>query len=630
MIQKNYDFCGWVTKNDLECTDGRVIRRNAFAHQDGVKVPLAWNHNHDTPDAVLGYTILENRPEGVYGYSYLNDTPKAQDARVLVQHGDIDSYSIFANHLKQVSNQVFHGDIKEVSLVFSGANPGAYIEDVSFAHSEDGDVAEEAIIYTGETGMAFNEDYIQHADSTGEKTVADVLNTLTDEQKDAVAFLLGAVAQSSEGDYEDDEEVEHSDMDDEYEDEYDDEYDEEYDDEDEEYNDEEYDEDYNDDEGEEDMKSNIFDEGSVQRNVLTHADFEQIKTNAKTMGSFKDAYHAYIEDNGFLMHADDSYDPGMTPATGTQTYGFNDPDMLFPDYKNLNNVPMFIKRDDSWVSKFWGKVHRVPFARIKSLYADITEDAARAKGYIKGNFKKEEVFKTMKRVTDPTTIYKKQKLDKQDIDDITDFDVVAWIRAEMRVMLNEEIARAALIGDGRSAADDDKIDDTKIRPVFIDDDFYVIRYEVEKGNTPDEKAKNFIRGCVKARKTYKGSGNTTMFTTEDLLTDCLLLEDNIGHRLYKTEAELQSATRTSEIATCELMEGLTNPYTNKECAAIILNPADYTVGANKGGNIDMFDDFDIDYNQFKYLLETRCSGALTKYHSAIVIEFKASSNPSQG
>lgn len=626
MIQKNYDFCGWVTKNDLECTDGRVIRRNAFAHQDGVKVPLAWNHNHDTPDAVLGYTILENRPEGVYGYSYLNDTPKAQDARVLVQHGDIDSYSIFANHLKQVSNQVFHGDIKEVSLVFSGANPGAYIEDVSFAHSEDGDVAEEAIIYTGETGMAFNEDNIQHADSTGSKTVADVLNTLTDEQKDAVAFLLGAVAQSSEGDYEDDEEeVEHSDMDDE--DESDEEYDEEYD-EDEEYDDEEYDEDYNDDEGEEDMKTNIFDEGSVQRNVLTHSDFEEIKKNAKQMGSFKDAYHAYIDEQGFA-HADGDYDSGIVPATGTQTYGFNDPDMLFPDYKTLQNTPDWIKRDDSWVNEFWGKVHRVPFARIKSLYADITEDAARAKGYTKGAKKVEEVFKTMKRTTDPTTIYKKQKLDKQDIDDITDFDVVAWIRAEMRIMLNEEIARAALLGDGRSNSDPDKIDDTKIRPVYLDDDFYVIRYEVDPGNTPDERAKNFIRGCVKARKTYKGSGNTTMFTTEDLLTDCLLLEDNIGHRLYKTEAELQAATRTSKISTVEVMEGVTNPNNNKPLAAIILNPKDYTVGANKGGNIDMFDDFDIDYNQFKYLIETRCSGCLTKWKSAIVIEFRTASNPSQ-
>lgn len=611
--KKNYDFCGWVTKNDLECTDGRVIKRNAFAHQDGEKVPLAWNHNHDTPSSVLGYTILENRPEGVYGYSFLNDTKKAQDARVLVQHGDIDSYSIYANHLKQTGANVYHGDIKEVSLVFSGANPGAYIEDVSFAHGEDGaETLEEAIIYTGDTNMAYNDKkFISHAEeeSVEEQTVSDVLNSLTDEQKEAVDFYVQSVVEAVVDD------IENADDYDEDDGEY-------------EYDEDEYEVEHS-DEGEETMNHNIFDEGSAPRNYLTHSDFEEIKKNAKQCGSMKEAYRTYIEDKGILAHADDGgFAP--TPATGTQTYGFNDPEMLFPDYKALQNTPDWIKRDDSWVSKFWGKIHRVPFARIKSLYADITEDAARAKGYMtKGSLKKEEVFKTMKRVTDPTTIYKKQKLDKQDIDDITDFDIVAWIRAEMRMMLNEEIARAALIGDGRSAADEDKIDDTKIRPVYLDDEFYVIRYEVDPGNTPDERAKNFIRACVKARKTYKGSGNTTMFTTEDLLTDCLLVEDNIGHRLYKTESELQSATRTSDIVTVEVMEGVTNPNNGKPLAAIILNPKDYTVGANKGGNIDMFDDFDIDYNQYKYLLETRCSGCLTKFHSAIVLEFRTSSNPFQ-
>ena len=606
----DYDFCGWVTKNDLECTDGRVIKRNAFAHQDGEKVPLAWNHNHDTPEAVLGYTILENRPEGVYGYSYLNNTHKAQEAKLLVQHGDIESYSIYANHLKQAGSNVYHGDIKEVSLVFSGANPGAFIEDVSFAHTADGsEVVDEAIIYTGDTNMAFNDrEFMSHAEeenSASEQTVDDVLNSLTDEQKQAVDFYVQAVVEAVVDDLESSEGEE------------------------DEVDNEEYEEVEHSDEGDSNMKTNIFDQGTVQRNVLTHSDFEEIKKSAKQMGSFKDAYHAYIEEKGFA-HADGDYDSGIVPATGNQTYGFNDPDMLFPDYKTLQNTPDWIKRDDSWVNEFWGKVHRVPFARIKSLYADITEDAARAKGYTKGARKVEEVFKTMKRTTDPTTVYKKQKLDKQDIDDITDFDVVAWIRSEMRIMLNEEIARAALLGDGRSNSDPDKIDDTKIRPVYLDDDFYVIRYEVDPGNTPDEKAKNFIRGCVKARKQYKGSGNTTMFTTEDLLTDCLLVEDNIGHRLYKTEAELQSATRTSKISTVEVMENVVNPNNNKPLAAIILNPKDYTVGANKGGNIDMFDDFDIDYNQFKYLLETRCSGCLTKWKSAIVIEFKTSSNPSQG
>lgn len=607
----DYDFCGWVTKNDLECTDGRVIKRNAFAHQDGEKVPLAWNHNHDTPEAVLGYTILENRPEGVYGYSYLNNTHKAQEAKLLVQHGDIESYSIYANHLKQAGSNVYHGDIKEVSLVFSGANPGAFIEDVSFAHTADGsEVVDEAIIYTGDTNMAFNDrEFMSHAEeenSASEQTVDDVLNSLTDEQKQAVDFYVQAVVEAVVDDLESSEGEENED----------------------EIDNEEYEEVEHSDEGDSNMKTNIFDQGTVQKNVLTHSDFEEIKKSAKQMGSFKDAYHAYIEEKGFA-HADGDYDSGIVPATGIQTYGFNDPDMLFPDYKTLQSTPDWIKRDDSWVNEFWGKVHRVPFARIKSLYADITEDAARAKGYTKGAKKVEEVFKTMKRTTDPTTVYKKQKLDKQDIDDITDFDVVAWVRAEMRIMLNEEIARAALLGDGRSNSDPDKIDDTKIRPVYLDDDFYVIRYEVDPGNTPDDRARNFIRGCVKARKTYKGSGNTTMFTTEDLLTDCLLLEDNIGHRLYKTEAELQAATRTSKISTVEVMEGVTNPNNDKPLAAIILNPKDYTVGANKGGNIDMFDDFDIDYNQFKYLLETRCSGALTKWKSAIVIEFKTSSNPSQ-
>lgn len=628
----NYDFCGWVTKNDLECTDGRVIKRNAFAHQDGERVPLAWNHNHNTPEAVLGYTILENRPEGVYGYSFLNNTKKANDARILVQHGDIDSYSIYANHLKQTGSNVYHGDIKEVSLVFSGANPGAYIEDVSFAHGEDGtDTVDEAIIYTGDTSMAFNDKSLSHSE---EDSVMAILETLTDEQKAAVDSWTNSVVDAALDEYDSNEYDEDEYDEDEYYDVDDDEYeDDEENDEDEESEYEEsdmYEVEHSDYEGDNYMKHNVFDGATSRGNVLTHSDFEAIKANAKACGSFKEAYKDYIEENGFLKHDDDAYDSGMSYATGEQKYGFNDVDMLFPDYKALDPRPDWIRRDDSWVNVFWGSVHRVPFQKIKSLYADITEDAARAKGYIKGTLKKEEVFKTMKRTTDATTVYKKQKLDKDDINDITDFDVVAWIKGEMRIMLNEEIARAALIGDGRSNADPDKIDETRIRPVYVDDDFFVIRYEVDPGNTPDDRARNFIRGCVKARKQYKGSGNTTMFTTEDLLTDCLLLEDNIGHRLYKTEAELQAATRVSRITTVEVMEGLTNPTNNKPCGAIILNPKDYTVGANNGGKIDMFDDFDIDYNQYKYLLETRCSGCLRKYKSAIVIEFKTSSNPSQG
>lgn len=624
MNVKNYDFCGWVTRNDRECTDGRVIKRDAFAHQNGERVPLVWMHNHNDPELVLGHTILENRPDGVYGYSFLNNNPKANAARIGIEHGDYDSYSIMANHLQQSGKNVYHGDIKEVSLVLSGANPGAYIENIVLAHGDDQEILDDqAIIYSGERLMT--NDSFEHADSaTMQRTAEDHLNDLlekaTDEELEALALYVEAISDSEEYDDEEYDDQEYDDA------EYDEE--EEYDDSDD--SDEDYDEEFEhsdyDDEGDEYMKTNIFD-GGTQSNVLTHSDFLAIKEEAKRLGSFKDAYRAYVGDGDYMEHGD--YDDGMEYATGTSTYGFNDPDMLFPDYKALSPTPEFIKRDDSWVSEFWGKVHRVPFQRIKSLYADITEDAARAKGYIKGNLKKEEVFKTMKRTTDATTIYKKQKLDKQDIDDITDFDVVAWIRAEMRVMLNEEIARAALIGDGRSAADEDKIDETKLRPVFSDSDFYVIRKTVAGGD-PDTVSRNIIRGAVKARKDYKGSGNTTWFTTEDYLTDCLLLEDKMGHRLYKTESELASAMRVSKIVTVEVMEGLKDDQ-NRPVAGIIINPKDYTVGSNHGGKIDMFDDFDIDYNQYKYLLETRCSGCLTKYHSAIVLTVgdEEPSNPSQ-
>ena len=613
MKYKDYDFSGWVTKNDLRCSDGRVIRSDAFAHQDGDKVPLVWMHNHNDPDLVLGHTFLENRPEGVYGYSYLNDSPKSKSVRIALEHGDYDSYSIFANHLQESGKNVYHGDIKEVSLVLSGANPGACIENLVLAHGEDEEIdLTEAIIYSGVSFMP--NEYIKHNDQeaeeqkanakemTVEDNIASLLSKATDDEREALSIVIGALLPKDEEDEEDDE----------YDEEYDEEADMAHDDMSEEY-----------DEGEETMKTNVF-EGETRSNVLTHSDFQNIMAGMKSYGSLKDSYRAYVSENN-LAH--DGYDNGMEYATGTQKYGFNDPDMLFPDFRSLKPTPDFIKRDDSWVNEFWGKVHRVPFQRIKSLYADITEDTARAKGYQKGNLKKEEYFKTMKRTTDATTVYKKQRLDKQDIDDITDFDVVVWIRAEMRVMLNEEIARAVLIGDGRSAADEDKIDETKIRPFYKDSEFYVIRKDIEYDpNDPDQTIKNIIRGAVKARKDYKGSGNTTWFTTEDFLTDALLLEDKMGHRLYKTEAELAAAMRVSKIVTVEVMEGLKDDD-NKICAGIIVNPADYTVGSNHGGKIDMFDDFDIDYNQFKYLLETRCSGCLTKYHSAIILQL-TSSNPS--
>ena len=470
--------------------------------------------------------------------------------------------------------------------------------------------------------MEFNDETLRHS---SDMSIDDMVNSFTPEQVDFISGLLERQEEDIRNDYDDYYES----------DEYDEEYDEDYEDESDEYDDdydEESDEDYEAemahsglydniyDEGDNTMKNNIFDDYE-QGKVLTHSDFLTIKEDAKRCGSFKEAYREYVENNGFMAHsAESDAAAGISRHTGNQTYGFNDPDMLFPDYKALDPTPMWIKRDTNWVAEFWGKIHRVPFARVKSLYADITADEARAKGYIKGKRKEEEVFTTMKRVTEPTTVYKKQKLDKQDIDDITDFDVVAWIRAEMRIMLNEEIARAALIGDGRSAASPDKINPLNIRPVYLDDEFFVIRHTVTNDGDPDIVAKNIIRGAVKARKGYKGSGNTTLFTTEDFLTDMLLLEDSIGHRLYKTEAELCAAMRVTKIVTVEVMEGLTNPTTNKPCAGIILNPYDYVVGANKGGNIDMFDDFDIDYNQYKYLLETRCSGALQKHHSAIVLE----------
>lgn len=625
MKYDNYDFSGWVTKNDLRCSDGRVIRRDAFAHQDGEKVPLVWMHNHNDPELVLGHTFLENRSNGVYGYSYLNDSAKAKAVKVGLSHGDYDSYSIFANHLQESGKNVYHGDIKEVSLVLSGANPGACIENLVLSHSDGDDeiLDDEAIIYTGVSFM--KDEYIRHEDQDdaemeNEPTLSDNIDSLldkaTDEEREALSIVINSLIEDDEYDPEEDE--------------YDEEYDDEYDPEEDEYDEEDEYEMSHDDmddnyyEGDETMKNNIFD-GAVGGNVLTHSDFENIMDGLKAYGSLRDSYRAYVEEN-CLAH--DGYDDGMSYATGTQEYGFNDPDMLFPDYKALSPVPTFIKRDDSWVSEFWGKVHRVPFQRIKSLYADITEDTARAKGYQKGNLKKEEFFATMKRTTDATTVYKKQKLDKQDIDDITDFDVVVWIRAEMRVMLNEEIARAALIGDGRSNQDEDKIDETKIRPIYKDSEFFVIRRDVVKvPGDPDATMKNIIRGAVKARKDYKGSGNTTWFTTEDFLTDALLMEDKMGHRLYKTEAELAAAMRVSKIVTVEVMEGLKDDD-NKICAGIIVNPADYTVGSNHGGKIDMFDDFDLDYNQFKYLLETRCSGCLTKYHSAIILNLtEGGSNP---
>ena len=560
----DYDFGGWATRNNLKCSDGRVIMKDAFKSNDGQKVPLVWNHQHNDVNEVLGHAMLENRDEGVYAYCKLNDTDAGNTAKLLVKHGDVDALSIYANQLKQNMNNVLHGNIREVSLVLAGANPGAYIDSI-IMHGEESD--EEAIIYTGE------ELELSHADEpeqkkeepkmaeepAKEKTVGEVFDTFTEEQKNVVYAMIGQALESKGGSDEIDEE-------------------------------------------ESDMKHNVFDQDTQQENTLSHDAMETILNDGKRYGSLKES---------FLAHAGD--------------YGIDNIDYLFPEAKSLNNTPEFIQRDMGWVNTVMNGVHHTPFSRIKSVFADITEDEARARGYMKGKLKKEEVFSLLKRTTTPTTIYKKQKLDRDDVIDITDFDVVAWLKSEMRMMLDEEIARAILIGDGRLSSSDDKINETNIRPIYNDAELYTIQAKVTVASTAtdDDKAKAVIKAAVKARKDYKGSGNPTFFTTEDFLTDALLLEDTLGHRMYKTAAEVASAMRVSNIVTVPVMEGQKG-VGNGDLIGIIVNLNDYNVGADKGGAVNMFDDFDIDYNQQKYLIETRCSGALTKPKSAIAIEMEVS------
>ena len=566
-MNKGYDFSGWATKNDILCSDGRTIRKDAFKDNDGKTVPLVWNHSHNDPNNVLGHCVLENRDEGVYTYGTFNDTEQGKNAKSLVEHGDVTALSIWANKLKQNRGDVLHGDIKEVSLVLAGANIGACIDSV-IKHGEESE--EEAVIYSGEDIVLAHADTTTKSESkeedkpmadTKEKTVKDVFDTLTEEQKNVVYALIGQALESKG----DDDNMEHSES-----------------------------------EGGNEMKHNVFDQDEMNGNdTLSHAEMEAIIADGKRFGSMKES---------FLAHAEE--------------YGIKSIDYLFPEPKTLNNPPEFIKRDMGWVSKVMGTVHHTPFSRIKSMFADITEDEARAKGYIKGKLKKEEVFSLLKRTTTPTTVYKKQKMDRDDVIDITDFDVIAWLKSEMRMMLDEEIARAILIGDGRLSSSDDKINESNIRPIVSDDDLYTIKSKVTvaANATGADKAKAFIDQVIRSRKEYKGSGNPTLFTTEDMVTECLLLEDKIGHKLYKTEAELATTMRVKEIVTVEVMEGLTDKN-SKEVAGIIVNLADYNVGADKGGSVNMFDDFDIDYNQQKYLIETRCSGALVKPYSAITLTF---------
>ena len=594
-MEKNYDFCGWATRNGLKCSDGRVIMQDAFKENDGKKVPLVWNHQHNEPMNVLGHAVLENRADGVYTYGKFNESESGKAAKLLVENGDVNALSIFANQLRQNGLNVIHGNIREVSLVLAGANPGAFIESV-IKHDDSSD--EEAVIYTGENlelshleeheSASNEEEVITHADEeekkeetqeetntsdSDEETVADVFNTLTDKQKEVVYAMIGQA-------------IEHAD---------------------------DTTDENNTDEtegGNENMKHNVFDtdKDTQKENVLSHDAMNAIIGDAKRYGSMKES---------FLQHAEE--------------YGIDNLEYLFPDDKNaLGNTPIFIQRDTSWVRDFMGSVHHTPFSRIKSIFADITEDEARAKGYIKGKLKKEEVFSLLKRTTSPTTIYKKQKMDRDDVVDITDFDVITWLKSEMRLMLDEEIARAGLVGDGRLASSDDKISEQNIRPIWTDSDLFTIKaaFSVSSGATDDDKAKAFIRACIKSRKDYKGSGNPILFTTEDIVTNCLLLTDANGRDLYDSIEKLATKLRVRKIVTVPVMEGLTRTGTGDDSASkyelfgIIVNPADYNMGADKGGAINMFDDFDIDYNQQKYLIETRCSGALIRPYSAIAVELK--------
>ena len=564
----NYDFSGWCTRSNLKCADGRTIMEDAFKDNDGQVVPLVWNHQHNDPLNVLGHALLENRKGGMYSYCTFNDTESGQAAKQLVEHGDVKALSIYANQLKQQPNgNVFHGAIREVSLVLAGANPGASTDSI-LKHEDD--KKKEAIIYTGEDiTLIHAEEEVDPAEEAPkdnkqkegdkpmekEKTVQDVWDTLTEEQKTVVYAMIGQALEDAENDNEDSE---------------------------------------GDEEG---MKHNVF-ENDDQTNTLSHDAMNAIIGDAKRYGSLKES---------FLAHAGD--------------YGIDNIDFLFPEAQNLNDTPEFIKRDTGWVSKVMGAVHHTPFSRIKSQFADLREDEARAKGYLKGNLKKEEVFSLLKRTTTPTTVYKKQKLDRDDVVDITDFDVVAWLKAEMRMMLDEELARAFLIGDGRLASSDDKINESNIRPVAYDDDLYCVKAQVSvaKGADSAAKAKEFINTVIRSRKNYKGSGNPVLYTTEDVVTDILLLEDTLGHKLYKSVEEVATALRVKEIVTVEVMEGIKGKK-GGDLMGIIVNLNDYNVGADKGGAINMFDDFDIDYNQQKYLIETRCSGALVKPFSAIAVE----------
>lgn len=584
--KKNYDFSGYATKVGLKCSDGRTILQDAFQDNDGQTVPLVWQHLHNDPDNILGHACLENRKDGVYAYCSFNKGTKAQTAKELVAHGDISALSIFANSLIEKGKNVIHGAIREVSLVIAGANPEAYIDNLAFQHGDGSLVTDEteAVICANEPleHSAVKEedepDDISHAavkdKGEDEETLADVVNTMSEKQQTAMyALIAHAIETSDEGDDGGDDKIEHSNIK---------------------------------GKGDLTMKKNVFDtaleDEGTRKNTLSHDAMNAILTDAKRLGSLKES---------FLQHADE--------------YGITNIEYLFPDARTVTPTPEFLKRQTEWVKDVFNAAHHSPFSRIKSVVADITADEARARGYVKGAIKVDEVIALLKRTTSPTTVYKKQKLDRDDVVDITDLDVVSWLKLEMRMMLEEEIARAQLVGDGRSAASDDKIKEDCIRPIYTDDELYAPKYIIAEAATTSQA----IDQVVLARKDYNGSGNPTFFSTPDVVGDMLLLKDSTGRRIYNTITDLAAALRVSKVVEVPVLEGITRVVTaatvdddgkNADLLGIVVNMNDYTIGADKGGAVNMFDDFDIDYNQYKYLIETRCSGALVKPKSALVIE----------
>ena len=713
MPNKGYDFAGYATKNDIRCTDGTVIRRGCFHDMDGKTVPLVWQHQHNSVGEVLGHAVCEERPDGLYVYAYCNDTPNGRNAKEAVRHGDVNAFSIWANNIKRKGSDILHGVIREVSLVLAGADRTAVVDTIAHGDMDYDEIEHSFEIGEGEAEIAFLGGYgdiIVHEDSEDseasgddksdakddEKTVQDVLDTFTPEQRDVLNYIVGKAIEDTkkeltdntedkaEDDKSEDDRIKHAEENNkedtmtqdttkksapENEETIQDVLDT--------FNEkqrlvlnyivgkaiedakkgktsesDEDDTDATDDESENDnaesneedkkLKHNAFDTygetgHSEQREFISHDQFQELLHDAKTLGggSLKEAYSAAIE-SGAIAHAD-GY-PNGTPGTD---YGIKDIDYMFPDAKAINPQPDFITRNMDWVDVVLNTVHRTPFARVKSIHANITEEEARARGYLKGKYKKEEVFTMLKRATYPQTITCKQRIDKDDIDDITDFDILVWLKGEMQMMLREEVARAILIGDGRETSDDDKIHEANIRPVAFDDDLYTIKFpvEVSANATDDEKAKALLKAQLKARKLYKGSGNMTFYTTEDNLTNVLLLENGIGERMYKSEAEVATAMRVAKIQTVEPMTGLKieipdstgNTKTKYDVAGVSVNLQDYNVGTNGGAKTDFFDDFDLDTNTKICLYETRLSGASVKPYSAVTFYFKpTAAKPTSG